>query len=166
MAVGLFGAWAVHDLEEILAAQQWRDRVLPRVRQRHPQVPQVLWRAAAVDTRRMAAAVGLVGIGVSIATISGLRTGGRSPLFHTAVTAFGLHGLAHLASSAAARDYTPGLLTAPVLVLPYAVWARRQLRRGGAWHPTSGRDITLGLLAVGSLVLTAQALARVLVPPQ
>ena len=47
-------------------------------------------------------------------------------------------------------------------MLPYALWARRRLKRLGAWQPQRGRDVALSLLAVGPLVIGAQAVARLL----
>jgi hypothetical protein len=174
---GLFAAWAVHDLEEIAGVVYWSRRVVPKLRRRHPWVPDRVWRIASADpattagpSRRldlrsaqtMARAVGLVGIAVAGAAIAGERTGGRSPLFQAAIAGFGLHGVTHLAGSALARDYTPGVLTAPVLVIPYALWARRQLARAGVWRPMSTADAALSLAVAGGLVAAAQGGAKLL----
>jgi hypothetical protein len=159
---GLFAAWAVHDLEEIAGVAYWSRRVVPELRRRHPWVPDRVWRTASTDPTGMAKAVGLMGIAVAGAAIAGERTGGRSPLFQAAIAGFGLHGLTHLAGSALARDYTPGVLTAPVLVIPYALWARRQLARAGVWRPMSAADAALALAVAGGLVAAAQGGARLL----
>ena len=160
IAAALFVSWAVHDLEEIVGTRYWRNRTLPRLRARYPTVPQSVWRRAEVDTAQMAIAVGLVAVPVGVAAIRGIRTDARSPLFQAAVTAYGLHGVGHVAGSLLARDYTPGVLTSPLVVVPYAVWARRQLTRNGVWQPMSGRDIAVSLLAVPVIVVGAQGLAR------
>src|SRR5947209_6323050 len=159
---GLCAAWAVYDLEEIAGAAYWGRRVVPKLRRRHPWVPDRVWRTAAVDPTAMAKAVGLMGLAVAGAAIVGERTGGRSPLFQAAIAGFGLHGLTHLAGSALARDYTPGVLTAPVLVIPYALWARRQLAKAGVWRPMSTADAMVSLLVAGALVGAAQGGAKLL----
>jgi hypothetical protein len=162
IAAGLFVAWAIHDLEEIVGTRYWRRRAIPRLRARYPIVPEAFWRTAEVETVQMAIAVGLVGVPVVVASARGVGTGGRSPLFQAAVTAYGLHGVGHIAGSLLARDYTPGVLTSPLIVVPYALWARRRLQRIGVWQPMAGRDVALSLLAVAPLVAGAQALARLL----
>jgi uncharacterized protein with HXXEE motif len=162
IAAGLFGAWAIHDVEEIVGARYWRCEVIPRLRARYPAIPEAVWRTAGAGTAQTAIAVGLVGVPVAAASVRGASTGGHSPLFQAAVTAYGLHGVGHIAGSLLARDYTPGVLTSPLLVVPYALWARRCLQRIGVWQPMSGRDVALSLLAVASLVAGAQVLARIL----
>jgi hypothetical protein len=49
-----------------------------------------------------------------------------------------------------------------VIVVPYALWARRRLQRIGVWQPMPGSRVALSLLAVLPLVAGAQALARIL----
>ena len=163
IAAGLFVAWAVHDLEEVLGARYLRLRVIPRLRARHPGVPAAAWRTAEIGTAQMAIAASLVGVPVAAASIRGAGTGGRSAFFQAVVTAYGLHGVGHIAVSVLARDYNPGVLTSPLIVVPYAVWARRRLQEIGAWQPMSGRDVALSLLAVPPLLVGAHALARLLI---
>jgi hypothetical protein len=173
IAAGLFATWAIHDLEEIFGVRYWRTRAIPRLRTRYPRVPEAVWRRAEIETGQMAIAVSLVAIPVGVISVRGVGTGGRSPLFQAAVTAYGLHGAGHVAGSLLVRDYTPGVLTSPLIVVPYAVWARHRLRRIGVWQPLAGRDFALSLLAVPVLLAGAQALARLitslghpLVPPE
>jgi hypothetical protein len=162
VAAGLFAAWTIHDLEEILGTRYWRGRAIPRLRARYPNLPEAVWRTAEIETVQMVIAVSLVGVPVAVASMRGARTGGRSPLFQAAVTAYGLHGVGHVAGSLLARDYTPGVLTSPLIVVPYALWARHRLQRIGVWQSLSGRDVALSLLAVAPLVAGAQGLARLL----
>jgi hypothetical protein len=136
--------------------------VVPRLRERHPWVPSVAWRATRIGAGQQAVAVGLVGIPVAVAAAYGVATDGRSPLFRAALVAYGVHGVGHVAGSLVARDYTPGVLTSPLLVVPYALWARRRLRRMGAWPPLAGRDLGRSLLALPPLLAGAQLTARLL----
>ncbi|MCF2435573.1 HXXEE domain-containing protein [Streptomyces thinghirensis] len=48
---------------------------------------------------------------------AGRLTGGRSAAYQTALNAFGLHGLVHLAQAALVRGYTPGAATSPLVVV-------------------------------------------------
>ena len=48
---------------------------------------------------------------------------GHSAFYQVALAAFGAHALLHLGQSALVRGYTPGVLTAPVIVLPFSLWA-------------------------------------------
>ena len=75
---------------------------------------------------------------------------------------YGIHGVGHVAGSLLARDYTPGVLTSPLLVVPYALWARQRLQRIGAWQPLAGRDLAWSLLALPPLLAGAQLTARLL----
>src|SRR5216684_3112775 len=81
VAAGLFAAWAIHDLEEIAGTRYWRRQVIPRLRARYPAVPEAVWRTGEVETIQMAIAVSLVGVPVAVASVRGVGTGGRSPLF-------------------------------------------------------------------------------------
>jgi hypothetical protein len=160
IAAGLLVSWAIHDLEEILGARYWREVAIPRLRARYPAVPDAVWRRAEVETAQMAIAVGLVGIPVGIAAFRGVSTKGGSELFQVAVAGYGLHGVGHIAGSLLVRDYTPGVLTSPLIVIPYALWARRRLQPSGDWQPIPGRDLGLSLLAVPLLVGGAQVIAK------
>ncbi|SDN08459.1 HXXEE domain-containing protein [Allokutzneria albata] len=131
LAWGLLAAWLVHDAEELLTMAEFSrddDTWLPEVDQAH-----------------VSTAIGLMSAVIATAAAAGARTGGRSPLFQTVLTGFGLHSLTHLAQSALLRRYTPGLLTAPLVVAPYSLWALKRLRDKGiplkararsfAWFP-------------------------------
>ena len=64
---------------------------------------------------------------VGVAAARGARTDGASPLFQATLAGFGVHAVPHVASAVVTRGYTPGVLTAPTVVAPFAVWARSQL---------------------------------------
>lgn len=67
VTLGLLGAWALHDVEEVLAMRYWPARV-PELRERFPQVPERLWREMAeLDVRRFGLAVAGVGLVVGAA---------------------------------------------------------------------------------------------------
>ncbi|MFF5410753.1 HXXEE domain-containing protein [Streptomyces albidoflavus] len=160
VTLGLLGAWALHDVEEVLAMRYWPARV-PELRERFPQVPERLWREMAEQgVRRFGLAVAGVGLVVGAAAVEGRRTGGRSAVYQSVLDGFGLHGLVHLAQSALVRGYTPGVATTPLLVLPYTLAARTRLRRAGLLRPTRAGDAALSLWLAGVVTAGAHVVAR------
>ncbi|MFE9309684.1 HXXEE domain-containing protein [Streptomyces sp. NPDC006706] len=158
---GLLAAWVLHDVEELAAVPGWQRRGVPVLRERFPGVPEAVWRRlGSVDAREFAVAVGMMGAIVAAASASGRATGGRSEFYQTALNAFGLHGLVHLAQAAAVRGYTPGSATSPVLVVPFTLWARARLRRAGVLRPTRPRDLVLGLGLAGVATVASHAAAH------
>ncbi|MEV5410847.1 HXXEE domain-containing protein [Thermopolyspora sp. NPDC052614] len=151
---GLLAAWAVHETEEAVVMARWLRANLPKLRERFPKVPDSTWERLERDMTpaRVRLAIGLMGVLMAAASADGARTGGRSFLYRTALAAYGWHGVIHLAQTAAYRGYTPGAATAPVVVVPFAVWAWRQLRK-------SGIDGELGRTSAAALVLFTGGLA-------
>ncbi|MYR46888.1 HXXEE domain-containing protein, partial [Streptomyces sp. SID5910] len=126
VTLGLLAAWALHDAEELVAMPGWWRRNLPALRERYPAVPEAVWRrAGSAEPREFAVAVGAMAVIVTAASTAGHLTGGRSAVYQTALNAFGLHGLVHLAQAGLVRGYTPGSATSPLLVVPFTLWARR-----------------------------------------
>ncbi|MCT7355423.1 HXXEE domain-containing protein [Streptomyces sp. 15-116A] len=158
---GLLAAWAVHDAEELVTVPGWLRRHVPELRARYPAVPSSVWRRAeAVDRGEFAAAVGVMGAVVA-ASAAGRLSGGRSAFYQAAVDGFGLHGLVHMAQAVAFRGYTPGSVTSPLVVVPYALWARTRLRRAGVLRPARARDLAVGLAVAWVATVGAHAVARV-----
>lgn len=158
---GLLAAWAVHDLEEVATMARWSRTRVPVLRERHPRVPDRIWqRFASVDSREFATAVGVMGLVVAAAAADGHRTGGRSAFYQSALNGFGLHGLVHLAQCAATRGYTPGVVTSPLIVVPFTLWARGRLRRAGVLRPTRARDLVQGLGLAAAATAGSHAVAR------
>ncbi|MFG3156225.1 HXXEE domain-containing protein [Streptomyces sp. NPDC048219] len=161
VTLGLLAAWALHDAEELAAMPGWWRRNLPALRERYPAVPEAVWRrAGSVEPREFAAAVGVMAVIVTAASAAGHATGGRSAAYQTALNAFGLHGLVHLAQAGLARGYTPGSATSPLLVVPFTLWARRRLRRAGVLRTTRPRDLALGLGLAGAATVVSHTVAR------
>ncbi|GAA3349506.1 HXXEE domain-containing protein [Amorphoplanes nipponensis] len=161
VALGLFGAWAVHDLEELMTMGRSSREILPRLPQRLP-VPEAL-RRDGVSPQHAGLSIAMMGALTAAAAAEGVRTQGRSALFRGGVLAFGLHGFSHLMMAGAARRYVTGVATAPTLVIPYWVWARRRLAQRGI--PAADGRATAVALAVGPVlvgihVLTYRLLRR------
>ncbi|MFC8534985.1 HXXEE domain-containing protein [Streptomyces sp. NPDC057249] len=161
---GLLAAWAANDLEEIATMAGWHRTARPRLKKRLPWVPDRVWDRAELSQREVNTAIGLMGVLIAAAAADGARTGGRSAFFRTVLTGFGLHGVVHLAQSAAYGGYTPGVATSPTVVIPYSLWALRRLRAAGI--PVGGvRETAAGLALLPAAVAGAHAAARVLARP-
>jgi hypothetical protein len=94
-----------------------------------------------------------------------LGPGVRAPAAPTAVPAtlagFGWHAVPHVASAVVTRGYTPGVLTAPTVVVPFALWARSRLRRAGVPVAQTARAAALfGPLVVVGAHVAASGLLR------
>jgi hypothetical protein len=156
VAWGLLVAWAVHDAEELLTTPTWVARARPRLERRLPAVPPAVWDLLSPGRAHAALAIGLVGTVVAAAAADGARTGGRSAFFQAVLDGFGAHAAGHLASAAVTGGYTPGLATAPTVVVPFAWWARRRLRAAGV--PRAAVP-TAALALVPVTIVAAQATA-------
>ncbi|MEV7591825.1 HXXEE domain-containing protein [Streptomyces sp. NPDC089922] len=161
VTLGLLAAWAVHDLEEVATMERWSRARVPVLRARHPEVPDQVWRIlGSVNGREFATAVAVMGAVVAAAAADGHRTGGRSGFYQAALNGFGLHGLVHLAQAAATRGYTPGVVTSPLVVVPFTLWARGRLRRSGVLRPTRARHAVQGLALAAAATAASHAAAR------
>lgn len=148
VSVGLFVAWAAHDVEELATMAATSREVFRRLPDALP-VPASL-RSRGLSQAHVNLAIGLMAAPVALAAVAGVRTEGRSPWFRGAVFAFGAHGLGHLGNSLAMRGYTTGVATTPIIVLPYWLLARRVL---GPAPASAARH--QGRLAAAALPLTA-----------
>ncbi|WP_199577838.1 HXXEE domain-containing protein [Streptomyces sp. CRB46] len=161
VTLGLLAAWALHDAEELATVPGWWRRELPALRERFPTVPEAVWRrAGSVEGREFAVAVGAMAAVVAAASAAGRLTGGRSAVYRTALDAFGLHGLVHLAQAGLVRGYTPGSATSSLVVVPFTLWARHRLRRAGVLRPTRPRDLAVGLGLAGVATVGTHAVGR------
>jgi hypothetical protein len=157
IAWGLLVAWVIHDAEELATMAGWSREAPDQVRAVLPGVPDRVVEQLPMSNREAATAIGLTGVVMAAASVAGARSGGRSAFFQAALTGFGAHGVTHLAQSAALRRYTPGLVTTPLVVLPFSLWAWRRLRAYGVPAAAPDRRLTLALAAVVPL---SHAIAR------
>jgi hypothetical protein len=160
---GLLLAWAVHDLEEVLAFEPWKRTAVPRLRARFPRVPAMVWRRLeSTSEQDFSLAVAIVGVLMAAASAAGQASGGRSRYFQLMLAGLGLHTAGHLASTVGTRGYTPGVVTAPLVAAPFAVWAVRQLKAADTWEKLSKRDIVPGTALALAVFVGSHALARAL----
>lgn len=152
VALGLVAAWCANDLEELLTiAASSRDAF-----QRAPAFAPIPGsvRARGLSQAHVTLAIALMGVLITASAARGARTGFRDRLSRAVLLGFGLHGFGHLAASAAARGYTSGVITAPTVVIPVWLWARRRLRGDGI------DDVTPAVAAL-AVALTAPTTAAV-----
>jgi hypothetical protein len=154
---GLLAAWIIHDVEELLTMPGWSHKAPAQVQAVFPAVPDAVVKQLPMSRAEAATAIGLTGLVMAAAAADGARTGGASKLFQASLVGFGLHAGTHLAQSAVLRRYTPGLVTTPLVVIPYSVWAWRRLKRSGV--PIQPSDPRLNLL-LAAVVPLSHAVAR------
>lgn len=157
---GLLGAWALHDLEELVMIPGWSRRARPRLERALPWVPSRVWDTLDVSPKHNATAIGLVGLIIAAAAADGARTNGRSGFYQTTLIGFGLHSLTHVAQAVATRGYTPGVVTAPLVVAPFSLWAWCRLRRTGV--PIAPGGNASALLALPVTLAAVHGLAHVI----
>ncbi|MGW5311287.1 HXXEE domain-containing protein [Nocardia thailandica] len=157
VAWGLLVAWLANDTEEWFTMAPWSRRVAADP-DRAAAGP--VWLRRPVSDEHAHTAIALMGGLVTAAAAAGAATGGRSRFFQAALVGFGAHGFGHLALSAAHRGYTPGVATAPTVVIPYALWAWRELGRAGVRHADAGTWLGAAALVPASLALTHLAAER------
>lgn len=129
LGIGLFTAWALHDAEELLTMAKNTQKPLLRVPHWVPVSARI--RNEGMSQEHVNLGLAIMAVFVTIASAQGVRTQGRSVIFRGAVLIFGVHGFTHIASAVMMRSYTSGVVTSPVIVIPYWLYARRVLREHG-----------------------------------
>ena len=123
---GLFFSWLAHDLEELATMPGWTHPVFDTI----PFLPEDI-RRHGCSRRHVRLGIGLMGVLMAAASIEGYRTRGRSSFYQAVLYGYGMHTFSHLAAAALARRYTPGVVTALPVVLPFWIFAKRTLRAHG-----------------------------------
>lgn len=108
----------------------------------------------------MRASIAVMGLPVFALSTRGALTRGRSSSWRAGTAAFGLHGIYHLAASAIRREYTPGVVTAVVLVLPHSIDLERRSRR--EYGAPSARIRLLACALLPSLLVFSHGAAKVM----
>ena len=150
------GIFLVHDVEELATAEGW-------LRSHATELPVALQaRADTVTTSRLAVSVAvLLGLFV-IAAWDGARrakVGKRSWPFLLAAGALAGNALTHLAQAIYFGGYTPGIVSAVLVCMPYAILLERALERAELLTPRHA----MGLLATGVLIQAPIVLAALAV---
>ncbi len=133
----------VHDTEEILTVSSW-------IRAHRAELPRVLQPFLGITTRQFAVAVSLLFVGFLAAAIHGARRARErrsSAVFLLVAGALVGNALTHLAQAAFFRGYTPGVVTALFVVLPYGYLLGERLQASGLVP----RRTWLAAVAVGTV---------------
>jgi len=157
ISLGLFAAWACHDLEELFTMRDTTRALAARTPEWVPIPADV--RQDGLSQQHVNLGISLMGAYIAAMAAVGVRSRGRSRLFRGVLLAFGLHGFGHIGATAALRQYTTGVATSPTIVIPYWLWARRALAREGL----SDRDGTAPPAAASILLIpTVHLVTRLL----
>ena len=130
-------AFALHDTEEMLTMPSWVSRHREQVASTldHLGFGHGLLAALPSTPARAALAIGCVLV-LFVGISAGASRHPDSPLWRDLYAgllgAFFLHGYTHLFTAFAFGGYTPGVATAPVIVIPVSLWIYRQLLTRGA----------------------------------
>lgn len=158
-AAGMFLAWAVHDLEELLTFPAASEQLAGKLAQAPWAPARALARHVRMDRKESALAVALVGSLVATASARGITTEGRSRFFQSTLAVLGGHVLTHAAGSIILRGYSSGVVTAVLVVAPFSMWARRKLRAAGVLIEGT-RPYAVGTALALPTAVASHALAR------
>ena len=145
----LFGAWALHDLEELLA--------FPATTHRLADETGADW--LRTSGRQSAVAIGLMGVVVGAACVRGAVTNGRSGFYRRTLAGLDLHVWSHVAASVVLRRYTAGVLTAVPVMVPGASVAKRELVASGHALMRADRAVGAPMMAIAALACHCAARA-------
>ena len=134
----------------------WGARNGPRLRRMYPWLPERLFARMNMSRQHVTVAVALVGLVILAAAADGARTGGASRFYQIALIGFGLHGFFHIGQSAVTLGYTPGVITSPLIVIPFSAWAWRTIDEVGV----ASKDVGVTVVAAIMLFLAVLAAAH------
>jgi hypothetical protein len=157
---GLVLAWLIHDAEEWITMPAWSARASGGKRPGQSRFRDLLYSVLRASRLEASIAIGLVGVLVIAASWAGSGSGGRSAFFQFVLLAFGLHAIVHVAQSVLARDYTPGVVTAILVVAPFSWWAWQRLDRAGVVSAGGSTSLLLALVAFPVVVIGARLAGR------
>lgn len=154
----------VHDLEEILSVQGFmirrREQVISILPQR---LSQIFLKQFSTTSKQFAVAVGFILIFVLLSTFLGAQSikNGKTPIWFLVLNiVFFVHVFTHIGQAIVIRGYTPGVITAALLVFPYSSYVFYRLFQIGLvdWN-TVFSSAPFGLLII-PIVFAGQTLGR------
>lgn len=117
---------------------------------------------------QFAVAAAFLGLFVCLAAYLGSRaadSGGSSGFFTAAIPVMLLDGVKHIGASLALREYTPGVVTAVLVEVPYTLYVVHRMWTEGLIHwPSMLLHGLLGVALVVPLLFTGFLLGRTLAP--
>lgn len=154
---GLFGAWLVHDVEELFTLRETSRKIASRLPRALP-LP-AGWREHGVPQRQVVTGIPVMGVVMAAAAVEGYRSSGRSPFYQTVLLGFGLHGIGHLAVAAGLRGYASGAATSPTVVIPFWLAATHHLDACGV---PARRSLLAAAVSIPVAIGSAHALAHLM----
>jgi hypothetical protein len=115
-SIGLFAAWAYHDLEELFTMRETSRVVAARVPSWVP-IPDDV-RQDGLSQQHVNLGISLMGAYIAAVSAVGVGSRGRSRLFRGVLLAFGLHGFGHIGEGLSDRDGTAPWAAATILLIP------------------------------------------------
>lgn len=157
--VGLAAAWLANDLEEWFTMAPWSAKNAHKLDRLPVTLP---WPKEGIPARQAHLAIGSVGVCVAAAATLGVKTQGKSSFYRSVLLAFGIHGFAHLGQSLLMKGYTPGVVTAATVVIPFWARAEKCNRRSGLGNYTCAEKLGAAalLLSLPGIVGTAGAITK------
>ncbi|PID95910.1 MAG: HXXEE domain-containing protein [Actinomycetales bacterium] len=146
--VSLAVSFVANDGEELIT-------YVPTLRESVDALPARVWLprwARTIDQRHINVAIAMMAGLCTTAVADGIRTRGRGRLYQDFQWVFGLHGFGHILVSAAAKKYTTGSVSAPLVVIPQLFFAVRVLRTAGV--PRTVRPVRAVAIVGGWLTLS------------
>jgi len=147
-----------HDLEEIIVVENWLIRHRERLVRKVPTFLEKMIRPMlAMSSAQFSVAVTCIFAVLSAAvllTVLTWPTGNYLPFFLACLHVLFLHVFTHVGQSLIMRTYTPGVVTAVVLVLPYSLYTYYRLFAEGwvSW-PLIWKTLPYSFLVIPVLYL-------------
>jgi quercetin dioxygenase-like cupin family protein len=156
-------AFIIHDAEEVATAERW-------LLAHREQLPRVLQPLATITTIEIAMAVLVLVVGFVLAAAHGAARARQQRMsipFLLIAGAFIANAFTHVAQALEFRGYTPGVVTAVLVVLPYGAGLARSLVAGrlATWR-TCLLAVAVGVVLQIPLALLAMAVVRRQPPSQ
>ncbi len=121
MVIWLFPlAFLVHDLEEILTMERF-------IRMNRERFPKLLQRVAPITTTQFTIGVTILFVLTMWASFLATRSPRDMNWLTICLAIFLLHVVTHVAQTLLLHSYTPGVITAVLVVLPYSLYAFHHL---------------------------------------
>ncbi|RNB52884.1 HXXEE domain-containing protein [Brevibacillus gelatini] len=131
----LLVVFVFHDLEEIITVERWLGQKRAQVLHALPgRLQKLMEPSLAMNTAQFAVAVTCI-FAVLVAAVvlaaATLPLGTYLPFFLVCLHVMFLHVFTHIGHTIVLRAYTPGVVTAVILVLPYSVYTYVRLFEAG-----------------------------------
>jgi hypothetical protein len=144
-------AFLIHDIEEIFTMERF-------TRENRERFPHLLRNIIVTNTTQFSVAVGILFALTLLASYLATQSPRKMDLFTFALAVFLVHVIGHVSFPIFFRSYTPGLITALLIVLPYSLYTFYRLFSANL---LDGESFTLSIF-VGALLLAPLLLAVLL----